>query len=78
LHAYLLHKTSPRASDIPSTNLLGPEPSPDSWADLEKLFPGRRAGRLASARLLVLLREHHPERRPAEPAATTTKPGGTR
>jgi hypothetical protein len=79
LRLYLWHKTSPRASDIPFKNLLGLKPSPDSWADLEKLFPDRRAGKLATARLLALLREHHSERDPrrhAEPVAITTEPVG--
>jgi hypothetical protein len=48
----------------------------DSWEDLEKLFPGRRAGRLATAKLAGLLRLHHPERETK--LATTTTTGGTR
>jgi hypothetical protein len=72
-----LHKTPPRASDIPF-NLLGLKPSPDSWAALEMLAPGRRENRLATAKLAGLLRLHHPEREilPAATVAATAKPGG--
>ncbi len=72
MHAYLLHKTPPRASDIPSTNLLGLKLSPDSWEALARLTPGRREGRLATAKLVGLLRLHHGEREtPLTVAATT-------
>jgi hypothetical protein len=74
------HENATRASDKISAKPLAAllKPSPDSWEALARLTPGRREGRLATAKLVGLLRLHHGERETPLAVTTTTKPGDVR